>query len=246
MNPGLAHPGQFGYENALKPRSTSMPTRSRPRRERVVPRPWRSLFGHYPEESDRMARAPRLVRTIPLSIALAILAPGCQLAPRSELEECRRLSQTLRSENAQLKDRALALQAQNRDLSERAVDDSRRLSQLEEVNTRLETSVQAYQDERSRLESAYKDLRASLPNAPQPLSMRSGDDEEAPPDARTRGENAPDRDADLRKTEGPDAEDPATGPSKSRNDARGPGRTWRAPSRTGDFRGQPPPAATKP
>src|SRR4051794_31730941 len=212
------------------PRSTSMPTRSRPRRERVVPRPGRSLFGHYPEESDRMARAPRLVRTIPLSMALAILAPGCQLAPRSELEECRRLSQTLRSENAQLKDRALALQAQNRDLSERAVDDSRRLSQLEEVNTRLETSVQAYQDERSRLESAYKDLRASLPNAPQPLTLRIRDDQTSDGDPPGRGPAAgPDaeEDSELRKTAATD---------EARGRARSP---WSA-SRSGTSRPSPP------
>ena len=78
-----------------------------------------------------------------------------------------------------MKDRTLALQAQNRDLSERAVDDSRRLAQLEDVNSRLETSVQAYQDERSRLESAYRDLRASLPNGPQPLTLRIRDDSDA-------------------------------------------------------------------
>ena len=64
----------------------------------------------------------------------------------------------------------LALRSQNQDLSERAVDDARRLALLETANERLETSVQAYQDERMRLEAAYKELRASLPGALQPLS----------------------------------------------------------------------------
>ena len=88
-----------------------------------------------------------------------------------QLDECHKLSQTLRSENAQLKDQTLALRSQNQDFSERAVDDARRLAQLEESNQRLETSVQAYQDERSRLESAYKELLASLPGSVHPLSM---------------------------------------------------------------------------
>src|SRR5438552_1083701 len=119
-----------------------------------------------------MARLPRLERTLPLLLAVAFLMPGCQLAPRAQVEECHRLSQTLRSENAQLKDQVLALKSDNRDFSERAVDDARRLAQLEEANNRLETSVQAYQDDRSRLESAWKELRASLPGTPQPLSLR--------------------------------------------------------------------------
>jgi len=92
------------------------------------------------------------------------------MAPRQEVDDCHRLSQTLRSENATLKDQMLVLRSQNQDFSERAVDDARRLAQLESSNQRLETSVQAYQDERTRLETAYKELRASLPGALQPLS----------------------------------------------------------------------------
>ena len=65
------------------------------------------------------------------------------------------------------------MQGQNRDLSERAVDDSRRLAQLEEANSRLETSVQAYQDERTKLESAFKELRPSLPGSPSPFPSSS-------------------------------------------------------------------------
>ena len=82
---------------------------------------------------------------------------------RDQVEECHRLSQGLRTENAQLKDQVLALRSQNQDLSERAVDDIRRMAQLEDVNRQLETSVQAYQDERGRLESAYKELAPACP-----------------------------------------------------------------------------------
>lgn len=121
-----------------------------------------------------MARAPRFPTRLPLVFsALALVASGCRMAPREQLDECHRLSQTLRSENAGLKDQMLALRSQNQDFSERAVDDARRLATLEQTNRRLETSVQAYQDERTRLESAYKELRASLPDSLHPLSWNS-------------------------------------------------------------------------
>jgi hypothetical protein len=152
-----------------------------------------------------MARASRLKSALPLLCA-ALLAPGCQIVPRQQVDDCRRLSQTLRSENAQLKDQMLALKGQNRDLAERAVDDSRRLAQLEEANNRLETSVQAYQDERTKLESAFKELRASLPGSPQPLSLKLSDaDGPAPgaeiePGAETVPDSGPALDPDPEET----------------------------------------------
>ena len=93
---------------------------------------------------------------------------------------------------------------QNRDLSERAVDDSRRLAQLEDVNSRLETSVQAYQDERSRLEAAYRDLRPASRTAPQPLTLRIRDDSEPDrPDPESRAGPDPDLGERLRSSGGP-------------------------------------------
>jgi hypothetical protein len=79
-----------------------------------------------------------------------ILSTGCALAPRSQVDECHRLSRTLRSENARLKDQVLVLKAQNRDFADRAEDDSNRLAMQDEAIERLETSVRAYQDERVR------------------------------------------------------------------------------------------------
>jgi hypothetical protein len=78
------------------------------------------------------------------------------------LDDCQSLSQTLRTENARLKDQILALQSQNRDYADRAVDDLRRLAVREQAIERLERSVQAYQDERDHLEEAYGQLTASL------------------------------------------------------------------------------------
>jgi hypothetical protein len=117
----------------------------------------------------------RLGKLALLLAGTAVAAGGCRMAPREQVDECHRLNQTLRSENAQLKDQMLALRSQNQDYSERAVDDARRLDALEQANLRLETSVQAYQDERTRLETAYRELRASLPQAVHPLALEPHD-----------------------------------------------------------------------
>ena len=183
-----------------------------------------------------MARASRLKSAL-LLLCAALLAPGCQIVPRQQLDECRRLSQTLRSENAQLKDQMLVLKGQNRDFAERAVDDSRRLAQLEEANNRLETSVQAYQDERTKLESAFKELRASLPGSPQPLSLKLTDaDQPAPGAAIAPGAaTAP----DSRPALDPDPEETPTAPKRSHGAVRNPGRVpWRAATTPGFPRDQ--------
>jgi chromosome segregation ATPase len=110
-----------------------------------------------------------MVRALPLArmrwllfLAALVVSSGCSLVPRASMDECQRLSQLLRTDNARLKDQALALQSQNRDYAERAVDDSRRLAIQEETIERLEHSVQAYQTDRSKLESAYQQLTSSL------------------------------------------------------------------------------------
>jgi chromosome segregation ATPase len=87
---------------------------------------------------------------------------GCALAPRAQMDECQQQARTLRSENARLKDQLLVLQTQNRDYADRALDDSRRLATQDQAIERLESSVQAYQDERARLESAFHRLSSSL------------------------------------------------------------------------------------
>ena len=78
------------------------------------------------------------------------LSAGCCLVPKSRLDECHRLSQTLQAENARLKDTPLSLRSQNQDLNQRAVDDARRLRCKDEAIERLEQSVLAYQSEREQ------------------------------------------------------------------------------------------------
>ena len=55
-----------------------------------------------------------MARAVSSQIGLAapvrgLAGAGCQIVPRQQVDDCRRLSQTLRSENAQLKDQMLAL-----------------------------------------------------------------------------------------------------------------------------------------
>jgi len=120
-----------------------------------------------------MIRALRLAATSILGLILATAVPGCQFGARRQLDECRRLSQTLRSQNDQLKDQMLAYRSQNEDFSERAVDDGRRLDQQAEAIERLERSVQAYQAERDELQTAFRELRDSLPAAIRAASSSS-------------------------------------------------------------------------
>lgn len=116
----------------------------------------------FPAHHGRTIRGAKLLAMVSLVIGLVLASGGCAIVPKSRMDECQRLTQTLRAENARLKDRVLAVQGQNRDYAERAVDDARRLATQDDAIERLEHSVQAYQDERARLEAAYKKLASNL------------------------------------------------------------------------------------
>jgi outer membrane protein OmpA-like peptidoglycan-associated protein len=105
-----------------------------------------------------------------VAIPLAVLLTGCSFVPKSKLDECHNVSVTLRAENTRLKDVALDLRAQNQDLTQRAVDDSRKLAAQEEAVTRLEKSVTAYQAERDKLAAAFETIKRQvrLSASPQP------------------------------------------------------------------------------
>jgi hypothetical protein len=144
-------------------------------------------------QHGRTIRGANRLAMVSVVIGISLAGGGCAIVPKSRMDECQRLMQTLRSENARLKDRVLAVQGQNRDYAERAVDDARRLATQEEAIERLEHSVQAYQDERARLEAAYKQLASNLgapelskdepqrPTEPKPAQMTRSP---APPVAR--------------------------------------------------------------
>src|SRR5262245_53470003 len=146
------------------------PFRGRSRNHGSAPCRNRSANARSRKEAERMIRIPSVIpimeRTLArgshrfervvlprlLIVSVVVLNSSCTIVPRERMDECQRVSQTLRSENARLKDQILALQSQNRDYADRAVDDSRRLAIQDEAIDRLEHSVHAYQDERSRLE----------------------------------------------------------------------------------------------
>jgi len=125
------------------------------RAHRAVPRDFRTVH-------VRTIQGTKIGAMVSLLFGLVLAGAGCGIVPKSRMDECQQLTQTLRSENARLKDRVLALQGQNRDYAERAVDDARRLATQDDAIERLEHSVQAYQDERARLEAAYKQLASNL------------------------------------------------------------------------------------
>jgi chemotaxis protein MotB len=94
--------------------------------------------------------------------AAALAGAGCGMVPQGRLDECHKMSRTLQSENARLKDQALNYRAQNQELSLRAVDDARQIKAQEEAIARLEQSVLAYQGERDELERSFERLKGQV------------------------------------------------------------------------------------
>jgi chemotaxis protein MotB len=115
-------------------------------------------------EPNRSRRGKRSSRSWAFRAACLATAcgTGCGVVPKQRLEDCHQVSQTLRSENNRLKDLTLDLRARNQDLSERAVDDSRRLAMQEQAVDRLEKSVQAYQAEREQMAAALETVKRQV------------------------------------------------------------------------------------
>jgi chemotaxis protein MotB len=95
---------------------------------------------------------------------------GCSFVPKSRLDECHRLSQTLQAENDRLKDTAISLRSQNQDLNQRAVDDGRRHRVQEEEIQRLVQSVSAYQEDRDKLAVAFERIKSQIRSSVNPVS----------------------------------------------------------------------------
>jgi chemotaxis protein MotB len=95
---------------------------------------------------------------------------GCVFAPRSRLDECHRLSQTLQAENNRLKDTAVSLRSQNEDLNQRAVDDARRLRVQEEEIERLVQSVSAYQQDRDQMVAVLERIKSQIRGSVNPVA----------------------------------------------------------------------------
>jgi hypothetical protein len=98
-------------------------------------------------------------------VALACAPVGCATVSRNRLDDCRLRLQAVQAENEQLRDVALNVRNQNRDLSLRAVEDSRRLRAQDEAIARLEKSVMAYQEDRERTALLLDQLRTQVKTA---------------------------------------------------------------------------------
>lgn len=132
-----------------------------------------------------MVAPPRLRRmTWVLVLGCSVLLTGC-LVPKSRLDECHKLSQTLQARNSQLNDSVVSLRSQNQDLVERAGDDARQVQMQAEAIERLERSVVAYQKEREQLARSFDELKRQVRD---PMSARLPDpvSAEAPPPALLR------------------------------------------------------------
>jgi|GEM_PF-1759495 len=112
-------------------------------------------------EKVRRASAVRAAAPVCAGLTMALTA-GCSLVPRAKLDECHRVTQTVRTENNRLKDVVLDLRSQNQDLSQRAVDDARKIAAQEEAVEHLEKSVQAYQAEREQMAAALEAVKRQV------------------------------------------------------------------------------------
>lgn len=112
-----------------------------------------------------MVGRPRTARAT-AALVCALLVPGCAFTPKSKLDDAHKLVQSLRSDNAQLKDVSIGLKAQNQDLTQRAVDDAKAISALETANVQYERSIQGYQDDREQYQAAFRDLKGRAASRP--------------------------------------------------------------------------------
>jgi chemotaxis protein MotB len=119
-------------------------------------------------EPSGPGRSSRRLALEAFGLGLAGLV-GCSVVPKTRLDDCHRLSQALQVENAQLKDVKLSIQAQNQDLTLRAVEDGRRIKVQDEAIRRLERSVTAYQSERDQLSAAFDRIKHQLQASANPL-----------------------------------------------------------------------------
>ncbi len=96
----------------------------------------------------------RLVLRFPYLLGVVVLfsqVGGCAEIPTQRVADCHKLAQSLQADNSRLKDVALKLRTENQDLTQRSIDDGKKIKTLADNNDRLSRSVVAYQTERERM-----------------------------------------------------------------------------------------------
>lgn len=109
-----------------------------------------------------MSAPPRWARTVALLVLPPTLLCGCSMAPRARLTQIEGQYATLQAETSKLKDESLALRGRNRELTQRAVEDARRMADLEDANERLTRSIAAYQKERDAMVDSFERIKQSV------------------------------------------------------------------------------------
>jgi hypothetical protein len=119
-----------------------------------------------------LRRPARTITGRVLTLLVAGVMTGCAVVPGSRLDESQRLVQSLRAENARLRDQVVGLETQNRDYADRAVDDLRRLTARDRAIAQLQRGIRAFQDDRDRLAAAYRRLAVGLGRPAEDVSAR--------------------------------------------------------------------------
>ncbi len=119
-----------------------------------------------------MVKPSRWLRLIHLGLACLGTLAGCSVVPRTQMEDCRKLSRSLQADNARLKGMILSQKTQYEDLAQRADDDARRLKSQDQEIQKLMTSIQGYQDEREQLARGVERLKSQIRSASRPISAQ--------------------------------------------------------------------------
>jgi hypothetical protein len=93
------------------------------------------------------------------------LAPGiagCGFVRKTRLTQIEGQYATLAAETSKLKDESLSLRGRNRELMQRAVEDARRLHDLEVANEQLTQSIAGYQKEREAMADSFERIKRSV------------------------------------------------------------------------------------
>lgn len=101
----------------------------------------------------KTSNEPGTKPTLVLGLASFLLlgCTGCSSVSNQRLADCQKLAQSVQADNSRLKDVALKLRTENQDLTQRSIDDAKKIKTLADNNERLSRSVSAYQDERERM-----------------------------------------------------------------------------------------------
>jgi hypothetical protein len=95
-------------------------------------------------------------------LGLATGIAGCGFVRKSRLTQIEGQYATLAAETSKLKDESLSLRGRNRELMQRAVEDARRVHDLEVTNEQLARSVAGYQKEREAMADSFERIKHSV------------------------------------------------------------------------------------